>query len=184
MLKAVSLLFLVFSLGCSNSKPVVSLLKIVDNFEFTNSAPSVSSLSNLNLKASCSAYFEKIEMSFDNGSTWIDAKSYDNAAVVDCSGSGFSINISNSKSPLSGQSLVSGQTIQILFRANATAGFYSTKAVTITYTPSTPIKQELLAGSTAVLQTGSGYILASRVRSLKQVQSSGGAYKILSRIKH
>lgn len=166
--------------ACSDVTPSVTLLRSIDGFEFENSAIVTSSLSSVPLKATCSSFITDVELSFDGGTTWLAARSYDPNAKQGCEGGSFNVTISNAKSPMDVMTLTSGQILTLKFRALPKMGNPIYRDVTVKYSPSTPIKQEVLVGSS--VQSGGGFVLRGRARSQQQHTAQGGAFVMKGRV--
>ena len=176
-------LFALFAVGlsaCSDVNPTVTILRSIDGFEFQNSAIVTSSLSSVPLKATCSSLITGVEISFDGGATWLTAPSYDPSAKQGCEGGSFSMTISNARAPMDAMTLTSGQVLTLKFRAQPKVGNFIYREVTIKYSPSTPIKQEVLVGSE--VQAGGGFILRGRARSQQQHTALGGSFVMKGRV--
>lgn len=169
-----------FLLGCSDTNPTVSLLRAIDGFEFSTPSVVTSSLSSVRLQATCSAFVSTVEMSFDDGSTWIAASAYDPAGDSGCEDGTFSVTLSNAKAPLSAMSFTSGQELVVKFRALPRVGEWIYRNVTVKYTPVSTIKQEMLAGSQ--VQTSGTVILKGRVRGMQQHTAQGGSFSLTGRV--
>lgn len=176
-------LFMLLALGlsaCSDVNPTVTILRSIDGFEFENSAIVTSSLNSVPLKATCSSLITGVELSFDGGTTWLTANSYDPSAKQGCEGGSFNVTISNSKAPVNAMTLTSGQILTVKFRAQPKVGNFIYRDVTVKYSPSTPIKQEVLVGSQ--VQSGGGLVLRGRARSQQQHTALGGSFVMKGRI--
>lgn len=166
--------------GCSNITPEVALLRSMDALEFSPSSITTSSLSSVSLQATCSEFIGGIEMSLDGGATWITPSSYDSTAPSNCADGKFSVTLSNQKAPWNSQSVVSGQSLSVKFRAQPRPGNYFYRDVTIVYSPSIPKSQEILVGSAD--QAGAGFRLKAKLRAHNQVKAQGAGYVINGRI--
>ncbi|UOF01074.1 hypothetical protein [Bdellovibrio reynosensis] len=170
-----------FMVGCSDAAPTVALLRSLEGFDFNETSIVTSNLSAVPLSAKCSSYVGKIEMSFDDGVTWINPGAHDVSAKSECANGSFTMNISNSSSPLNAMTIGNGQLIKIKFRAMPKVGSWIYRSVSLKYSASTVIRQELLAGSQ--IQSGTNMILRGRARAQSQFTASGGGFAITGRIK-
>lgn len=171
----------IFLVGCSDAAPTVALLRSLEGFDFNESSIVTSNLASVPLTAKCSSYVGKVEMSFDDGVTWINPGAHDVTAKSECSNGTFTINISSSSSPLSAMTIGNGQLIKIKFRAMPKVGAWIHRTVSLKYSASTVIRQELLSGSQ--VSTGTNMILRGRARAQSQFTASGGGFAITGRIK-
>ncbi|MGE5085491.1 MAG: hypothetical protein ACM3MG_04270 [Bacillota bacterium] len=170
-------LFLI--VGCSDASPTVSYLKAMDKFDFSATNVTTADLSSVPLKAECTSFLDRIELSFD-GNTWISSNTYDPNSKNSCSGGTYSINISNQISPLSGMNIKNGDTFPVQFRAFSRAGYYVYRTVQIKYTPSATIRQAILAGATT--SSNSQNILKGRALASQQTTASGSGLILRGRI--
>ncbi|NUN04262.1 MAG: hypothetical protein HUU57_00755 [Bdellovibrio sp.] len=155
-------------------------MRSIDGFEFENSAIVTSSLSSVPLRATCSSFITDVELSFDGGATWMAATNYDPNAKQGCAGGSFNVTISNTKAPTDAMTLTSGQILTVKFRAQPKMGNPIYREVTVKYSPSTPVKQEVLVGSG--VQSGGGLVLRGRARSQQQHTALGGAFVMKGRV--
>jgi hypothetical protein len=174
-------LFLLTALsGCTNATPDVSFLNPNLKFQFLPSALTTSSMHSVTLFAECSSFIDNIQMSFDNGATWISPTSYDVAAKSKCENGKFAITLTDTKAPWNSVGFTNGQVVAVKFRATARIGNPVIRSVNILFSPSATISQEILVGASA--QTGTGLRMKSRLRALQQTISSGGGYVMQGRI--
>lgn len=166
--------------GCSNITPEVALLRSMDALEFSPSSITTSSLNSVPVQAKCSDFIGAIEMSLDNGGTWITPTSYDPNASSSCANGKFSVTLSNQKAPWSSLTMTAGQSLSVKFRAQPRPGNYIYKDLTILYSPSIPKSQEILVGSAE--QAGGGFQVKAKLRAQNQVESTGGGYTVKGRI--
>ncbi|MEK2646553.1 hypothetical protein [Bdellovibrio sp. BCCA] len=171
---------LLFLVGCSDTTPSVSILRSIDGFDFVTTNVVTASMHSVPLQANCSAFVGQVEMSFDGGATWLQPTAYDPSAKSKCENGAFTVTLSNTKSPWSGMSFTNGQVVSVKFRALPRIGSWIYRTVNVKYSPSTPISQEVLAGSQT--QTGTGLILHGRVRSQDQHIANGGGFTLKGRI--
>ena len=158
----------------------MSILHSLDDFNFQRNYISTSSLIKVPLQANCSKFIDVVDLSFDNGATWMSSTAYDASSQSCSSGNGFSLTLSNSKSPWSTHTFTIGDLITIKFRAITKMGETVYRDVTVRYTPTSTLHQETLVG--AQISSGSGMILKSRLRAQQQHVATGGAFKIRGRI--
>jgi hypothetical protein len=161
---------MVFLAGCSDADPQVSLLRTMSEFEFVTNSVVTASLNSVPLTAKCSSFINKVELTFDDGATWIPSSTYD-ASSTSCANSKFDLTVTNNSAPLNGMTINSGDSITVKFRAYPRIGTPVTRTVTIKYTPSATIKQSVLAGTGE--QSGTGYILKGHVQAHKQQVATG-----------
>ncbi|WP_374029178.1 hypothetical protein [Bdellovibrio bacteriovorus] len=173
-----ALLFMVA--GCSDTNPTVSILRSIEGFDFNPTNVVTASMNNVPLQATCSSFVGAVEMSFDGGTTWVTPTSYDPAVASQCANGSFQISLSDSKAPWSSMTFTNGQMVTVKFRAQPRIGNWIYRNVTIKYSPSTTISQEILAG--AKTQTGTNMVLKGRVRAQEQHVASGGGFVIKGRI--
>lgn len=166
--------------GCSDAAPTVALLRSLEGFEFSEEQIVTASLSSVSLTAKCSSYVSKVEVSFDNGATWISPTAHDPSATDQCSGGSFSMKISSLQAPLSSMTISKGQLIGLKFKAQTKVGSDIYRSLTVKYSPSSVLPQELLVGSQ--IQTGSGLQMRGRARFQQQHAASGGSFAISGRI--
>lgn len=166
--------------GCSDTTPAVSMLKSINAFEFTSTNIVTASMASVPLQAKCSSFISSVEMSFDNGATWISPTSHDTAASTSCVNGLFNMTLSNANAPLSAMTFSHGQILPVKFRAAIRTGSWLYSNVSVKYLPSTTISQEILVG--AKVQTGAGMVLRGRLRAQQQQTSTGGTFVLRGRI--
>lgn len=179
-MRVISVFFLgVFFLGCTDANPTVSFLKNTDTFQFQTSQVVTADLSAVPFQATCSSFITGVELSFDNGATWMDSASYDSAAT--CSAGRFLITLSNKKAPWNATFFSGSTDIVVKFRAySMISRDHIFRDISIRFTPSATIQQELLAGSQ--VQNAVGYQLKGRVRFQNQQTAAGSGVLIQGRI--
>lgn len=170
----------IFSVGCSDTTPSVSMLRSIQGFDFLISNVVTASMNSVPLNANCSAFVGKVEMSFDGGTTWEQPSDYDSSVNSFCQNGSFAITLKKSKAPWDAMTFTSGQVFTMKFRAQPKVGDWIYRDVSIKYVPSTPKSQEILAGS--VRQSGSGYVLHGKVRGQMQHTASSSSYVLRGRI--
>lgn len=166
--------------ACTDASPTVSVLRSIENLEFEPNHVVTSSLSSVPLQAQCASFIGNIEMSLDNGVTWINPTSYDSNAPSVCTNGKFNISLSNLKAPWSALSITPGQTLKVKFRAQPRPNNYFHKEVTVLYSPASARSQEVLVGGAE--QAGGGYRLKSRLRAQQQHLATGAGFRIQGRI--
>lgn len=168
--------------GCTDANPTVSALKTIENFELKSPQIVTSSLNSISVQATCSVFITDVDVSFDNGSTWMTALTYDSATNFSCStNKSFQMTLSNSKAPWSGMTVTAGQTLNVKYRARTRTNTYVTKDLQVLYNPGLSISQETLVGG-RISQTGTGLQLRSRVRFQEQEIATGSGMILRGRI--
>lgn len=167
-------------MGCTDANPKVSALRALDQFDFKKNFVVTADLNSVPLQATCSRFIDHVDVSFDNGTTWTNTSSYDATSQFDCGNSNYAVTLSNSKSPWNGMSFSNGQVVNVKFRALSRAGFFVYRDISIKYTPSATIRQEVLVG--AATSKAAGLVLKGRLRAQKQSIASGGSFIIRGRI--
>ncbi len=166
--------------GCSDANPKVSTLRALDEFDFKKNFVVAADLSSVPLQAKCSRFIDHVDVSFDNGITWTNTSSYDTSSQFDCPNSNYAVTLSNSKSPWNSMSFTNGQVVNVKFRAMSRAGFYVYRDISVKYTPSATIRQEVLVG--AGTSSATNIVLKGRVRAQKQTVATGGSFIVRGRI--
>ena len=166
--------------GCSDANPTVSYLKAFDKFDFSITNVTTAELNSIPLHASCTSFLDRIDLSFDNGSTWTPSQTYDTGSNNSCSGGNYNITLSNSKAPLNAMTIKSGDTFIVQFRGFSRAGYYVYRTVNVKYSPAATIPQAILAGANH--STGSGLKLKSRALASKQTTATGSGLILRGRI--
>ncbi|KHD89272.1 MAG: hypothetical protein OM95_05360 [Bdellovibrio sp. ArHS] len=154
-------------------------MRSIDGFNFSPSHIVTASLNSVAARAECSSFVGQVQMSFD-GTTWLNPSDYDSTAKNTCENGKFEIILSNSKAPWNSMSIVNGDTVSVKFRAQPRLGDYIYRTVNVKFVPSSPMSQEILAGSQ--VQTGTGLQLHGRVRAQDQHVAAGGGFKVRGRI--
>lgn len=179
ILKRHSLLVLfLFLISCTDTTPSVGFLKTDATFDFATSNIVTTNLSSVPVKAFCSPLITSIELSFDDGATWILSSDYQ--ASAKCDAGHFNMTLSNSLAPLNSMNVGKGDTLTVQFRALSKMGAFVYRSVNVTLTPPVTNSQQLLAGGQH--QTGSGILLRGRIRAKQQQVATGGTFRITGRI--
>ncbi|QDK38228.1 hypothetical protein [Bdellovibrio sp. NC01] len=169
-----------FVAACTDANPNVAALRALDDFDFRKNFIVASDLLSVPLQAKCSAYVDRVDVSFDGGVTWTNTATYDTSSLLKCGSADYSVTLSNSKAPWSSMTFTTGQTVVVQFRAHTRANSYIYRDISVKYTPSATIRQEVLAGSGSA--SGSGYKLTGRLRAQKQTVATGSGVILRGRI--
>ncbi|MDG0816204.1 hypothetical protein [Bdellovibrio svalbardensis] len=167
-------------MGCTDANPKVAALHALDEFEFKKNFVVTADLSSIPLQAKCSRFIDHVDVSFDSGATWTNTSTYDTSSQFDCANSNYTMTLSNSKAPWNSMSFTSGQVVNVKFRALSRVGNYVYRDISVKYTPSATIRQEVLVG--AGTSTAANIVLKGRIRAQKQAVASGGSVVVKGRI--
>lgn len=173
-------LSLLIYVGCSDANPKVSALRALDEFDFTRNFITAVDLSSIPLQAKCSPFIDHVDVSFDGGTTWTNTSSYDTSSQFDCANKNYAVTLSNSKSPWNSMTFTNGEVLDVKFRALSRAGFYVYRDISVKYSPSASIKQEVLVG--AGTSSSAGMVLKGRLRAQNQSVATGGSFVVKGRI--
>lgn len=163
--------------GCTDANPQLSALKSMETFELKSPQIVTSDLSSISVNATCSTFITDIELSFDDGTTWMQSLAYDSGANFACqTNKEFGMTLSNNKAPWNGMTISVGQTLNVKYRARARTGTYITKDLQVLFSPGLRLSQEALVGS-RLAQSGTNggttLHLRSRVRFQDQNVATG-----------
>lgn len=159
--------------GCTDANPKVTALKTIENFELKSPQIVTSDLTTISVAATCSPFVTGVELSFDDGATWMEPTTYDGATAFACPTlRSFQMTLSNSKAPWNGMTITAGQTLTVKYRARTRTNTYVTKDLKVLFNPGLSISQETLVGS-RLTQTGTDLQLRSRARFQAQAVSTG-----------